>query len=504
MQDTTLLQYLSRKMHTCASSFSLSGELLFSYCGVPSMQALQESFLKDSDFMAFLLRDTDIVIQDTSEDSQPSNSMSQSDLEDSDFPEAIPHFNSENSRDALQPPHTKAPATAALTGPILKSLQQDYIFCCITGSDATYVLGPIRFAAPIHLRCNYDSGLPKWSAGSTSAANHTVNTNSVSAANYTGRTDNSSGASSIVPQVDFLTYMDDIVFFYQMITDVAVTSAQIIHDNLIHTDSAQETQKAFNSLLFENQENDVHHNSYDQELREQSSIENGDLLQLQKSWQEDYDGTIGTLAKDPLRNMKDLMIVIITLASRTAIRGGLSPEISFSLSDVYIQEIEDCSDIALLPTLGRNAELQYTSLVHELREQQKGILQKQNNPRINKCKDYIFSHLHSRITVTDLAREAGCSPNYLSQLFKQCEGTTISAYILQEKISRAKNLLIYSDYSYIEIASYLGFSSQSHLGQQFRKFTGCTLRQYREQNGNFTRQEYTSDSASQEKSSAAV
>ncbi len=455
MQDTTLLQYLSRKMHTCASSFSLSGELLFSYCGVPSMQALQESFLKDSDFMAFLLRDMDIVIQTASEDSQPSNIMSQSDLENPDFPEAIPHFNSENSQDALQPPHTKASADAALTGPIMKSLQQDNIFCCITGSDATYVLGPVRFAAPIHLRCNYDGDLPKWSAGST------------------------------VPQVDFLTYMDDIGFFYQMITDIEMTPSQIIHDNLIHTDNAQETQKAFNSLLFENQENDVHHNSYDQELREQSSIENGDLLQLQKSWQEDYDGTIGTLAKDPLRNMKNLMIVLITLASRTAIRGGLSPEISFSLSDVYIQEIEDCSDIALLPTLGRNAELQYASLVHELREQQKGILQKQNNPRINKCKDYIFSHLHSRITVTDLAREAGCSPNYLSQLFKQCEGTTISAYILQEKISRAKNLLIYSDYSYIEIASYLGFSSQSHLGQQFRKFTGCTLRQYREQNGNF-------------------
>ena len=455
MQDTTLLQYLSRKMHTCASSFSLSGELLFSYCGVPSMQALQESFLKDSDFMAFLLRDMDIVIQTASEDSQPSNIMSQSDLENPDFPEAIPHFNSENSQDALQPPHTKASADAALTGPIMKSLQQDNIFCCITGSDATYVLGPVRFAAPIHLRCNYDGNLPKWSAGST------------------------------VPQVDFLTYMDDIGFFYQMITDIEMTPSQIIHNNLIHTDNAQETQKAFNSLLFENQENDVHHNSYDQELREQSSIENGDLLQLQKSWQEDYDGTIGTLAKDPLRNMKNLMIVLITLASRTAIRGGLSPEISFSLSDVYIQEIEDCSDIALLPTLGRNAELQYASLVHELKEQQKGILQKQNNPRINKCKDYIFSHLHSRITVTDLAREAGCSPNYLSQLFKQCEGTTISAYILQEKISRAKNLLIYSDYSYIEIASYLGFSSQSHLGQQFRKFTGCTLRQYREQNGNF-------------------
>lgn len=75
----------------------------------------------------------------------------------------------------------------------------------------------------------------------------------------------------------------------------------------------------------------VHHNPYDQEMREFGSIENGDLIQLEKSLQEDYDGTIGTLAKDPLRNLKNLGIVLVTLASRAAIRGGLSPEISIFL-----------------------------------------------------------------------------------------------------------------------------------------------------------------------------
>lgn len=46
-----------------------------------------------------------------------------------------------------------------------------------------------------------------------------------------------------------------------------------------------------------------------------------------------------------------------------------------------------------------------------------------------------------------------------------------------------KNLLIYSQYSYIEIASYLGFSSQSYLGQQFKKLTGFTLKEYRDRYG---------------------
>ena len=50
-------------------------------------------------------------------------------------------------------------------------------------------------------------------------------------------------------------------------------------------------------------------------------------------------------------------------------------------------------------------------------------------------------------------------------------------------IRLAKNMLIYSRYSYSDIASYLGFSSQSHLGTRFKKAIGLTLRQYREQYG---------------------
>ena len=50
-------------------------------------------------------------------------------------------------------------------------------------------------------------------------------------------------------------------------------------------------------------------------------------------------------------------------------------------------------------------------------------------------------------------------------------------------VSLTKNLLTYSPYSYIEIATYLGFSSQSHMGKVFKKYTDMTLRQYRERYG---------------------
>lgn len=393
MQDTILLQYLSKKMHTHAYKLTIDGEITFSCCKV---LAFQDTYIKDKDFLDFLLES---------------------------LPQGIP---------------------------CLRSIRQKNIYGIVTGHNAIYIVGPVSFASPVYLNCDYNELILE------------------------------EEIEKYVPQVNPDDYLEDILFLNHMITGVESTTEQIIETNCLNHDHEGKVQKHFNDILFENHENNVHHNPYDQEMREFGSIENGDLIQLEKSLQEDYDGTIGTLAKDPLRNLKNLGIVLVTLASRAAIRGGLSPEISFSLSDSYIQQIEECKDLALVTPLAHKAEFQYAEMVHEIKEKQKGILKKQKNPRINKCKDFIFSHLHDRITLEDLAVEADCNPNYLSQLFKECEGISISGYILQEKINRAKNLLIYSDYSYIEIATYLGFSSQSHLGTQFKKHTGYTLRQYRE------------------------
>lgn len=393
MQDTILLQYLSKKLHTHAYKLTIDGKITFSCCKV---LAFQDTYIKDKEFLGFLLES---------------------------LPQGVP---------------------------CLRSIRQKDIYGIVTGRNAIYIVGPVSFASPVYLNCDYNELILE------------------------------EEIEKYVPQVNPDDYLEDILFLNHMITGVESTTEQIIETNCLNHDHTVKVQKHFNDILFENNENNIHHNPYDQEMREFGSIENGDLIQLEKSMQEDYDGTIGTLAKDPLRNLKNLGIVLVTLASRAAIRGGLSPEISFSLSDSYIQQIEECKDLALVTPLAHKAEFQYAEMVHEIKEKQKGILKKQKNPRINKCKDFIFSHLHDRITLEDLAAEADCNPNYLSQLFKECEGISISGYILQEKINRAKNLLIYSDYSYIEIATYLGFSSQSHLGTQFKKHTGYTLRQYRE------------------------
>lgn len=68
-------------------------------------------------------------------------------------------------------------------------------------------------------------------------------------------------------------YLEDILFLNHMITGVESTTEQIIETNCLNHDHTGKVQKHFNDILFENHENNVHHNPYDQEMREFGSIE---------------------------------------------------------------------------------------------------------------------------------------------------------------------------------------------------------------------------------------
>jgi len=57
----------------------------------------------------------------------------------------------------------------------------------------------------------------------------------------------------------------------------------------------------------------------------------------------------------------------------------------------------------------------------------------------------------------------------------------VSEYIRDQKMEIAKNLLQFSNYSMIEIANRLSFSSQSHFIQLFREKVGVTPKKYRDE-----------------------
>lgn len=241
----------------------------------------------------------------------------------------------------------------------------------------------------------------------------------------------------------------------------------------------------YSRQVFTAQEQTLHHNSYDQEVREQLAIELGDAEMLKEAVNETKTGQVGIVAKDdPLRNHKDIGIVVITLACRSAMRSGVLPEIAYTLSDNYINKIEKINSVPEVIAFYRAAEFHYCSVVHDMITQTDSNEEHQYSLHISRCKKYIFAHLHGRITVSEIASALRLNTAYLSNIFSKYEGITISRYIIKQKIKLIKNMLVYSPYTLSQIAFYFGFVSQSHLGAEFRKEVGCTPGQYRRKYGN--------------------
>lgn len=220
-------------------------------------------------------------------------------------------------------------------------------------------------------------------------------------------------------------------------------------------------------------ETDWINNSLDVEGRLIRLIENGDLDGLRDFMQSYVMVNSGTLASTSLRNEKNLFIVATALYCRAAIRGGLTPELAFHLSDSYIQQVETLTNLDAVSILSERMLVDYITRVSESKTDC------HEDPVLQKAIRYVHHHTNAHITVADVAEHVGFSRGYLSTLFKAQLGFELSAFIRRCKLEEAKGLLRYSDKSISEISSYLCFSSQSHFQNSFKKQYKITPQQYR-------------------------
>lgn len=276
-------------------------------------------------------------------------------------------------------------------------------------------------------------------------------------------------------------FADLALLLFHSFTDRELTLNDCLMENSTLRESGELRKVDFSRRVHEKMEEVRKHNPYDHEQREMSCIENGDLQGLRMVWEEQFSGAFGTTSRDPARNGRNLATIVVAFATRAAIRGGVLPELAMSLGDVYMQKIDVIPNLFELGNLVKAAEYELTELVIEAKKRISHSSGAGEDPLIFNCKEYIFNHLHAKLTVQEIAETLHVHPNYLSTRFRQQTGTTLYRYILDEKLSLVKNLLLYSDQSYSEIASTMGFTSQSHLGTLFKQATGLTLQQYRNQ-----------------------
>lgn len=102
---------------------------------------------------------------------------------------------------------------------------------------------------------------------------------------------------------------------------------------------------------------------------------------------------------------------------------------------------------------------------------------------VNKYVEETIQYMHysyeKDIKVQDLADAVNVHPNYLHRIFKQVMNESIIEYLTKLRVRQAKVLLRDTNLSIIEITHKVGMNSSQYFSQVFKKYVGCTPRDYR-------------------------
>ncbi len=175
-----------------------------------------------------------------------------------------------------------------------------------------------------------------------------------------------------------------------------------------------------------------------------------------------------------LRQCKNYIIAFITLVTRAAIRGGLDPQTAYGVGEIYLVNVESASSIAELAQLHGTMFDDFIQRVHKVRSS--GHI----SSAVQTCCSYIDLHLDEKITMQTLSAQVDYDDYYLAQKFKKEIGMTVSQYVRQKRVERAKLLLRSSNQSIAAIADSLGFCNSSHFSDAFRSLTGMPPVEFRE------------------------
>lgn len=94
------------------------------------------------------------------------------------------------------------------------------------------------------------------------------------------------------------------------------------------------------------------------------------------------------------------------------------------------------------------------------------------------AKKFIFDNYKSKITISDICEDIGCSKSTLITCFKKEFGTTVNNYITNVRLGEAVNMLKMGDRNIGEVATETGFSDQSYFSKVFSAKYGIPPSEY--------------------------
>lgn len=106
-------------------------------------------------------------------------------------------------------------------------------------------------------------------------------------------------------------------------------------------------------------------------------------------------------------------------------------------------------------------------------------LNRQDILLIRQARAILAEHFDKRITIPQLARQAGINEAKLKEGFKELYGQSIHTYLLELRLEKAKNLLLTTELSITDITYEIGYSHVTHFTTLFKKEMGITPTEWR-------------------------
>lgn len=126
----------------------------------------------------------------------------------------------------------------------------------------------------------------------------------------------------------------------------------------------------------------------------------------------------------------------------------------------------------------------FTSLIYKINTlllTSKGmdIISPGNRRYCERAKQYIAENINKKMSVSEIAKSAGVSKNYLTNIFSRSEGVSLIEYINRRKLSHMLDLMENEGYTLTQAGEKIGITDTNYISRIFKRYYGMTLTEYR-------------------------
>ncbi len=179
----------------------------------------------------------------------------------------------------------------------------------------------------------------------------------------------------------------------------------------------------------------------------------------------------GIISSQGIKNRLGQLLVVM---SRAAMEGGADSEEIVTSTVRYQQELLNLTEVNAFQSLIIKAMEDFVdNLIHVRNTRHENI--------IEQAIRFMKANYNQDISLEKVSQEVSLSPKYFSWLFKNETGTPFVDYLTNIRINEAKNLLSNLKLTISEISQKVGYQDANYFSQVFRKITGSSPTQYREE-----------------------